>query len=107
MVSTPMPGQTPQQVQACTVDATAHNILTGVSGVLTTAGGVEAAVATTTTPKTAQGLAIGAAVTAGVAAASLGAATLLGKAYNADGCAPALPMVKHQTATDVRFEAVR
>ncbi len=89
-VALPQPGQTPAQVQACTNDATAHNVLVGAAGVLSTGAGIESAVATQTDPKVAQGLAIGAAVTAGLAAASTGVGLIFAQAYNRDGCSPAL-----------------
>lgn len=91
MQAIPQPGQTPAQVQACTVDATAHNVLIGTAGGLSTGAGVESAIATSTDPNTSKGLVIGAAVTAGVAAIAVGAGTLFAQAYNNDGCAPSLP----------------
>lgn len=107
MVAIPQPGQTPAQVQGCTNDATAHNFLIGAAGILSTGAGVEATVATQVNPKAAQGVAIATAVTAGVAAASVGAGALFGQSYNANGCLPVLPSARKQSASDVRFEAVR
>lgn len=90
MVALPQPGQTPAQVQACSTDATLHNILLYTSGGLTTTAGVEASVASQT-PSASQGLAIAGAITAGAAALALGGSTFVANTYNADGCAPTLP----------------
>jgi hypothetical protein len=93
MVAIPQPGQTPAQVQACSTDATLRNIALGTAGGLTTAAGVQAAVASQegSNQGLTQALAVSGAITAGVAAVLVGGSALLGQTYNADGCAPALP----------------
>lgn len=95
MVAIPQPGQSPQQVQACTTDATLRNIALGTAGGLTTAAGVEAAVATQESGNQglSQGLAVAGAITAGVGAVLVGGSALLGQTYVSDGCAPALPVL--------------
>jgi hypothetical protein len=86
------PGQTPAQVQACSTDATLHNVAVYGAGVLAAAGAAEGAVAATESqPSTEHALAVSGIVTAAVAGGATLAAELLGASYTSQGCAPALP----------------
>lgn len=90
-VALPQPGQTPQQVRACSTDATAENAFNATGNVLAGGAAVEGAVATQLPSKDAQAMGIATAVTAGVSAGLLLVATYFGKAYNADNCSSAIP----------------
>lgn len=99
MAANQQPGQTPAQVQACSTDATIHNVLTIASGVLAGGATTEATVAGLAKDDTTKNdLAIAGAVTAGVAGAAVLASQIVTSAYNNDGCAPALPS-HHASAT--------
>lgn len=90
VVSIPQPGQTPQQVAACTVDATWANVTEGAAGVLAGAAATQASVAATQDPNVQKDLAISAAVTAGTAAGLTLVSGLLSRTYQNDGCKPSL-----------------
>lgn len=91
MASIAQPGQTPAQLQACSTDATLHNISAYVAGAAAVGATTEASFAAAeSSPSTQQGLAIAGIATAAVAGlATLGSQLTLA-AYNSDGCGPAL-----------------
>lgn len=90
MVAIPQPGQTPQQVSACTTDATWHNVTQGAAGVLAGGAATEASVAATQDPNVGKTLAVSGAITAGVAGGLTLVSALLGNVYTSDGCKPSL-----------------
>lgn len=91
MVSVAQPGQTPAQVDACTTDATAHNVLLGAAGILAGGAATQASVGATQDPNVNKTLAVSGAITAGVAGGLTLAAGLFDNAYTNDGCKPSLP----------------
>lgn len=90
MVALPQPGQTPTQVNACTVDATAHNVLLGAAGVLSGGAATEASIGATQDPNVAKTLGVSGAITAGIAGGAALVAALFDNAYTNDGCKPSL-----------------
>ena len=94
MVAIPQPGQTPAQVQACSSDATVHNIAAWSAGVLAAGGTTEASIAAADSNPTVQkDLAITGIATAALAGVATLTAETEANAYNSQGCGPALPLL--------------